>query len=480
MFVVRNSVLSRKILFRQFLSNQTGGVIIFAVFGSLVIMTAIAAAVDYSQMVATKIKLQTFSDSAALSATKSASNYMFSHMGDSNAQATAQQIAETTAMQSVIQNAQIAGISPVPSITVQYNPTSSVSGAVSVSLSYASDMFISNFLNYSGNPITVQSTAAMDEGEAYFQIIFIVDISNSMAIGGDPTAISTLEDGSSQCVFACHDPNGYGISTEACYTSSTRQSSSRRWPCDMRAYAKQQGINLKIDYVNQAIEEFMESLSQYSAKYPDKITVSIDTIGTNFNQILSATSDMTAAINTASSIDVENATQWSNAKNSGSAPYDFKDYNYGYTNTSEYLNKALSLIQDVGDGTSATTKKTYVIFLSDGAQDVWDGYTNVYEDPNSRYRVVNVDYTAACQNIKQSGIKLFSVWATYYSINDYMINPLLGTGPGSMQGAMQACASDTVDFFEADDGPAIQSAITSIFSSIMSDVSLRLIGNNQN
>lgn len=43
----------------------------------------------------------------------------------------------------------------------------------------------------------------------------------------------------------------------------------------MRAYAKQQGINLKIDYVNQALEEFMENMSEYSSKYPDKITVSI-------------------------------------------------------------------------------------------------------------------------------------------------------------------------------------------------------------
>ncbi|WP_291364776.1 pilus assembly protein TadG-related protein [Acetobacter sp. UBA5411] len=470
----------RKILFRQFLSNQAGGVIIFAVFGSLVIMTAIAAAVDYSQMVATKTKLQNFSDSAALSATKIASNYMFSHMGDSNAQAAAQQIAETTAIQSVTQNAQIAGISPVPTVTVQYTSTSSISGTVSVSLSYTSNMFIANLLKYSGYPITVKSTATMDEGETYFQIIFIVDISNSMAIGGDPTAISTLEDGSSQCVFACHDPNGYGMSTEACYASGTRKSSSRTWPCDMRTYAKQQGINLKIDYVNQALEEFMESMSEYSSNYPDKISISINTIGTNFNQILSSTTDMTAAINAASSIDVENATQWSNSSNNGISPYDYKDYNYGYTNTSDYLNKSLSLIENIGDGTSPTERKTYVIFLSDGAQDVWDGDTDESNDPDTRHRIVSVDYSDACQSIKQSGIKLFSVWATYYSINDYMINPLLGTGSGSMQGAMQACASDADDFFEADDGPAIQSAITSIFSSIMSDVSLRLIGNNQN
>lgn len=405
---------------------------------------------------------------------------MFSHLNDSSAQTTAQQIAETTALQSVMQNAQAAGISPVPAVTVQYIPASSVSGAVSVSLSYTPRLLISNILNYSGGPITVKSTAAMDEGESYFQIVFVVDISNSMAIGGDPAAITTLENGSSQCVFACHDPKGYGVSTESCYATGARKSSSRKWPCDMRAYAKQQGINLKIDYVNQALEEFMENMSEYSSKYPDKITVSINTIGTNFNQLLNSTSDMTAAMNAASSIDIENATQWSNVNNSGSAPYDFKDYNYGYTNTSDYLNKSLSLITNIGDGSSSSKRKTYVVFLSDGAQDVWDGYTNIYEDPNTRYRVVNVDYSAACQNIKQSGIRLFSVWATYYSINDSLINPLLGTGAGSMQGAMQACASDDEDFFEADDGPAIQTAITSIFSSIMSDVSLRLIGNNQN
>jgi Flp pilus assembly protein TadG len=473
-----DAVLFRNFLLRQFLLDQSGGVIVFAALGSLVIMTAIAVGIDYSQLVATKTKLQAFTDSAALSATKAANNYMFSHMGDSGAEAAAQQIAETTATQSVTQNAQIAGISPVPAIVVKYVPASSISGSVSVSLSYTPSLLIPNLLDYAGSPLTVKSTAAMDEGESYFQIVFVVDISNSMAIGGDPAAISTLENGSSQCVFACHDPNGYGVSTESCYAPGSRKSSSRKWPCDMRTYAKQQGINLKIDYVNQAIQEFMQDMSEYSAKYPDKIVVSISTIGTNFNQILSPTSDMQSAVSAASSIDVENATQWSNAQNSGSAPFDFKNYNYGYTNMSEYLNKSLSMISNIGDGSTSEKKKTYFVFLSDGAQDVWDGYTDVYSDPNTRYRVVNVDYSSACQKIKDSGIKFFSVWATYYSINDYMVNPFMGTGAGSMQGTMQSCASAPEDFFEADDGPAIKNAISSIFSSIMNDVSLRLVGNN--
>ncbi|WP_331253053.1 vWA domain-containing protein [Acetobacter sicerae] len=416
-----------------------------------VAVIGVAAAINLGAAVQNKKTLQGISDAAALQAEKTVQAAQAS-ASTTMSQSDIAALAQTTVQSYVAANTP-AG-STVPDIQVAYTSLSTYSGNVTVTLSRKTSLFMSGVLPGSGIPVSVTSTATMTLGNSYIQIIFLVDISNSMGIGGTPADISALENSSAQCAFACHDPNGYR-------GSCTKKSSSNFFglpPCNTRVTAQQAGINLKIDYVNQAIQTFMAQLVDYSNKDQNNITASITTYGTTIQQIQAPTTDIAAATSVASTIDLETA-----------VPMPI----LGYTRTSDALNTIAGQLTNVGQGESENSQRTYVIFISDGAQDI-------YSTANSYQHIVTVNYQAACNTLKQMGVTLLSVWVPYYPIYgsqqyNTLIAPLPTTGTGSMEGAMQACATSSDYYFEADDGPAIKNALTSSLSSIVTSSGLRLI-----
>ncbi|MFT8719872.1 vWA domain-containing protein [Acetobacter sp.] len=393
-----------------------------------------------------------------------------------NSGSDASAIAQSTANATVQANAAVSGINPLPNVTATYIPTTAYSGSVQVTLSQKQNFLMSGFLPTSSGNVSVSSTASMTEGNAYIQVIFLVDISNSMGVGGTPAAITELENGPGRCAFACHDPKGYYTISNGCILSSTGSYSGwGKWqpPCDMRTVAKANGISLKIDYVNQSLNSFLTELSEYSQDNRNHLYVGIDTFGTNITQVLSPTTDMTTAENTAASLDIENSTPYANANNNPQrAPFDYSQYNGGYTKTSLALQQVIQQLDNVGDGSSASSRKTYVIFISDGAEDV-------YSSRATYKSVVDVSYVSYCTQLKNQNVKLFSIWVPYYpfpgnQLYDALFSNLPTTGSGSMEGAMETCASGPGYYLRADDGPAIQTAFASALGTIIQDSALRL------
>ncbi|AQS86078.1 MAG: vWA domain-containing protein [Acetobacter aceti] len=423
-----------------------------AAVGVSMLLVGIAVTVNLGASVENKKTLQGVADAAALQAEKTVRAAQASS-------STAMSQADIASMaQQTVENyvkANTPASSTAPDISVTYTSLSTYSGNVSVTLSKKTSSFMSGFLRSAGTAVSVTSTATMTLGNSYIQIIFLVDISNSMGIGGTPADISALENSSAQCAFACHDPNGYRGS---CVKGSSSSWNSWLPPCNTRVTAKNAGINLKIDYVNQAVQDFMAQLIDYSNIDQNHITASITTYGTTIQQIQAPTTDLNAVNSVASTIDLENAV---------ALPV------LGYTRTGDALNSIASQLTNVGQGESENSQRTYVIFISDGAQDI-------YSNANGYQHIVTVAYQSACTNLKQMGVTLLSVWVPYYPIYgsqqyDTVIAPLPTTGPGSMQGAMQACATSSDYYFEADDGPTIKSALASSLSSIITSSGLRLI-----
>ncbi|NHO34455.1 pilus assembly protein TadG-related protein [Acetobacter fallax] len=464
-------------MFQRLRASRDGGVTVLMPIALLTMLVGVATASNLAVVVNTRSHLQNIADAAALKAAQAANNSLVSAGADaSNAQALA--TAQTAATASVTTNASAAGISPIPIATVTYTPQTQYSGSVTVSLSSTPKFIMPAFVPGMSGPITVSSTASMTASNSYLQIIFLVDISNSMTVGGNADAIQTLENTPNQCAFACHDPNAYYYTANnvSCTTSLNPQTSSRKASpvCDLRAYAQANGISLKIDYVKEAMQTFTTQLSAYTTSNANRITVGINTFGTNFIQTVAPTADIAAATTAASSLDVENATQYYNSRNSYSyRPLDFANYNGGYTKITSALNSVAGQLTNIGDGTSPSKMKTYVIFLSDGAEDIYDATYPPY------YHTVDVSYTNACTTLKNMGVQLFSIWVPYYSVPgnplfDTYVEPVTGTGSGTMQGSMQTCASKTDDYFQADDGAAIQQAFASTLDAIINDSSLRI------
>jgi hypothetical protein len=190
--------------------------------------------------------------------------------------------------------------------------------------------------------------------------------------------------------------------------------------------------------------------------------VAIYTYGTNFNVIQKPTTKISDAIKAANIIDMDTISPAS--------------ANWGYTQTTTAMNNLLSganKITGVGDGTSATSMQTYVVFLSDGTEDV--------PNPGGPYgRIVDLKYAQACSAIKGSKISMFSIWAQYFPVQDgqyyYDFNtPSVATGLASqVPAAMQACASSPSQYFVASDGAAILAAATSTFNQITTDARVRV------
>ncbi|NHN85752.1 VWA domain-containing protein [Acetobacter musti] len=463
-------------MLRQLRASREGSVSVIAPIAALTMLIGIATSANLAVVVNTHTQLQNFADAASLKAAQAANDSLVTQASTSPAEAlqTAQAAAET----SVATNAAAAGITTLPGISVSYASQTQYSGSVTVTLTSTPKFFLPNLVPGLSGPVTVTSTASMTATNSYIQVIFLVDVSNSMTVGGSTAAIQALENTNSQCAFACHDPNAYYYSANgvSCTTSLSPQTYSRKGKpvCDMRAYAQANGIELKIDYVKQAMQTFTSQLNDYAASNNTYISVGISTFGTNVIQSLAPTTDIAAAITAASAVDVENATQYFNSHNSSSyRPLDYADYNGGYTKTTDALNYTASQLTNVGDGSSATKRKTYIIFLSDGAEDVYDATYPPY------YHNIDVTYTNACTTLKNMGVQLFSIWVPYYSVPgnslfDTYVAPVTGTGSGTMQGSMQSCASKSDDYFQADDGAGIQSAFSSALNMIINDSSLRI------
>ena len=232
--------------------------------------------------------LQSATDAAALAASKVAADYIASNGWSTTNAATA-----ATKGIAAARTAFAANIPSTVTDPTSVTPTMTITSAQSIVAKVdASETYTTTFLGIIGVSsfdlaATASATAALPV--AYYQFVFLVDVSGSMAIGGTASAIATLEASKSfgYCGFACHDPNHYYGST------------------DYRALAKTKGISLKIDYVNTAIQTFLSSLDTALTAAKASSTVSIYTFGTSTTTLLSKSTSISTAITKAAAIDIE-------------------------------------------------------------------------------------------------------------------------------------------------------------------------------
>jgi Flp pilus assembly protein TadG len=447
-----------------FRGHRSGNVAVIFALSIVPVILAVGGAVDFTTAVTARNQLQDTADSAALAAAGAANSYLTAN-GSSAAQvAAATQLATATSQNFVNANANASLLTGAPTVTVATVMNASVA-TVNVTVQANVKPAFLQLAGITNIPLTLTSKTTMTPGTKYYQVIFVIDVSNSMGIGGTAAAITALQNNSQiGCAFACHDPNSYSAATTSClaagfYSRQTSWPFSQVWNlpvnnCDKRAIAKADNILLKIDYVNQAVQSFISQLSSYAGSSPSHFSVGIDTYGSTFNQALAPTPNMTTAQTAASTIDVENAQPL--------APS-----NYGYTYTANGLTSALQTLTNVGDGSSATKMLTYVVFLSDAVQDV--------PGASQWGRVTNLGYTAQCTALKAAGVNVFSIWAPYYAITgDSQYDTLVAPMTSQLGPTMQGCASNSGQYFQANDGPAIQSAVNSTFNIIIANANLRI------
>jgi Flp pilus assembly protein TadG len=461
---------------RNFCRQKRGNITVIFAVALLPILLAAGGAVDIGVAASQRDSLQDAADSAALAATSAANNYIVQNGSGATQVAAAQALAQTTAQSFITANRNGTTSTPVVSAT-----TSVASNVATVQVSVTSKIttYFLSLIGMNSLPISVLSKTTMTQGnQKYYQIIFVVDTSGSMGIGGTASDISALEansqittgDGGS-CAFACHDPNSYYAAGSPCLKASSTttstvwnghsfQTTTTTVPgynyCDTRAIAKAAGITLKIDFVNQAVQTFVSQLAAVNtaSTQTGHFYVGIDTFGTAFHTLLAPTTDMVQAASSAAAIDID--------------PISTQANNWGYTQTKVGLTTALSSLTNIGDGSTASKRVTYIIFLSDAVEDL--------PAPGANYgRSTDLNYTTACTALKNAGVDMFTIWAPYYAITgDAQYNTLVAPLSSKLGSTMESCASNNGQYFEATDGPDIKAAVNSTFTKIIANSALRI------
>jgi len=467
--------MSRRLgdILSAFSRARDGNIAVLFALTALPLIIAVGGALDYGFCLSNKSALQSASDAAALGGAQAANIYM-SQNGTSSAQVTqAIQVGNAAAQSIFTANIKAIGSETTATLTATTTVASSAPTVVATAKSTYSP-YLLRLVGIKSIPLTVTSTTTMSPSNNYYQIIFVVDVSGSMSVGGDSTTIVNMENSPSfQCGFACHDPNNLELVTATNYADANPTSAAVKsvgpYYCptsscpmvystnfgDKRSLAKKYGYNLKIDYANTAIQSFMNQLVSYNTKFPGRYTVGIDTFGTNFKVLQAPTTNISTAATTASQIDVEAVT----------GPVAVT--NWGWTFTTNGLASALGNITNMGNGSSPTKMLTYVIFLTDGVEDI----------PGSQIygRQADLNYLTECTSLKNAGVNMFTIWAPYYNIpNDDQYNILVAPLSSQLPTTMHACASNQNQYFQANDGPSITAAVNATFNTIIANSKLRI------
>ena len=389
--------------------------------------------IDYAIELAAKSKLDTAVGAATVAAITAAQSVL----SNGGTLASAQSQGHDQGVKAFLANAGspafINGGVPQPTITITSAPGGGRTLTATASYSATTKSQFGSLFNIQTNAVAGKASASAIYNP-YYQFIFVVDISGSMAIGATDNDIAGLtNDPKIQCAVACHDPF------------------NNRGP-DYRKIAHDDGWTLKVDYMNTAIQNFINSLQTQitTQKIPGAFSIGIDTFATRVQVLQAPSTDFNTVKTAAKSIDVENMMPLSVSQ--------------GYTRTTQGLTFALSqLNNNIGDGSASDRQKTFFIFMSDGVEDI--------EGNGSWGRGTDVSYTSACQAIMNANATLISVDVGYHVMNDSQysefVAPFVAPHNPSMTSAMTKCATDPAWAFVATDGPGINTAVQQIVSKIL-------------
>lgn len=457
---------------RAFLRERRGNIPIL--FGlSLVPMVGLAGlGVDYGMALSAKSKLDNAADAAALSAVATAKAYVAEHATDANVLDAAKAAGLDRAKRAFAVNAGAVSFANVPTPVINLDRNGQTfSATVSYSTNSTTQfgrLFGKAALSLGG------SSAARADVPSYLDFYLLIDDSGSMGIptaSADQTTLASVNGG---CQFACHFSDdflntegsgkwGYNIAISG-YTKKKATDGSGNWindkqvlsgPIQLRAGAVNNALCLLLTRAqNPAVDKqyrvgiypFVSQIGTLAS-----LTSDIDSLRTLADCASTPPKTLTTMLDTG---EAQLATNGDPSKGVGSGGTHFE-------NTIPNLQK---MILSFGDGSSASTPKSYVFLITDGLDNsqyraVQSGSNYLYVgSPNKKY----TSYTSSsaswiggskpqlidntlCTNLKNKGVTLSILYIPYVPLavgsanadETKAVNALIPQIPGSLK----TCAS---------------------------------------
>lgn len=314
---------------REFGYDRSGNVALIYAAAMFSLTCMVGGAVDYSNTVAVRTRLQSAADAAALAGILSAQN------SSSGGTATADLATAKTAAQNTFTN--ILGTTAGVTLDTSSSSVTYASSTITSIFEWKAD--VSNaFLPLVGIDTFTISGSATAAASAnlppYVDIVFVIDNSHSMAIGATASD-QTLMVKKTGCAIGCHTADG---------------------DTDTVTTARNAGATLRIDVVKSAISSMLTKAksvqtSTASAGYGSRIRIGLYTLSNTLTKQYALSYDIASAQTALSSIDI--------------------DYSANETGTNFHtaFTSLASAGFIAGDGKSASTPKTFIILMTDGIED---------------------------------------------------------------------------------------------------------------
>lgn len=401
------------------------------------IIGAAGLAVDFTNAMAVKSKLQSAGDAAALAAIATSSPGMqaaFAMTGDGEVP-----IAESDAK--AFFRAQFHGDANYTLDSISAKIVKSGNGIYSV-VNYAATVptYLSTALGRQLVKVSGHATAQF-ETEAFRDFYLLLDNTPSMGIGATQSDIDKMvANTSDQCAFACHIVNN-GVEDPNSYYN----------------LAKKLGVTTRINVVAQATAALMDTAKSYRQSQ-NQYRMGVYTFGESaedvkLDEIVAPTTNLDTAKANASKIDLM------------SIPYQ------GYNNDQQTsFDTALTLLTQKmglpGDGSSTASPQKIVYMVSDGVGDSNKPSTCTEKTTDGRCQEP-ID-TRICDSLKAQGYTIAVLYTTYLPLptNDWY-NTWIAPFQNQISPRMKACASPGL-FFEVSPTDGISDAMSTLFKKIVS------------
>ncbi len=419
---------------RRFTKDRRGNVVILFALCLVPTIGLLGLAVDYSMALRAKTALDASTDAAVLAAATEASA-IIQQQSTPNYDATA--VAKLYGAQ-VGQNVFAADSASVrtattPVLTLNLDRPSNglvINATGSYTAQWPSvfgKMFGTSMMNIGG------SAASNLNLPKYMNIYVATDISQSMGIAATATDMANLSKLTGGCVFGCHvKQNGQSQTYEQ--------------------IAHNNKVTLRIDVIKSAITAMIASAQNVTNGNPT-ISIGLYTLqekipadNANYYNVLSSPSTNYTALST-----IANAIDLGNNDSGGTGDSDFAN--------------AVSLfasneVGTSGDGSASSSKQNFVFLMTDGVQDVkgncTDGHCTKAFDPT------------LCASLKSKGATVGVIYTTYIPFpNEQTYMDLVYPFQGQIAPNLQKCATPGW-YYEASDGPAIQTAVNALFAQAVS------------
>jgi Flp pilus assembly protein TadG len=425
----------------RFVRETRGSVAIIFALAALPVIGVLGMSLDYTFAGRRQAQLKAIADAAALMTTSPSGMALTS---------TAAQAAALVMFNA--QAALVRGVSATtPSITVQ--DTTGSNGAITrvtaVQFTGASVNAFGSLLKM--RTISIGGASSVSSSTApNIDFYLLLDTSPSMGIAANQNDINTMVAHTQQqggCAFACHETN-----------PTSGDVAGNPHGEDNYALARQLGVTLRIDLVQQATSNLIQTAANTEATNKAVYRVATYTFDQSFNTITNLTANLASAKNDTSKIQMlqvysNGCLTANNCNNDTDTQFDSAMANSAY-------------IPNPGRGTNASgdTPQEVLFIVTDGVIDEqYPNYGSLDMTTNGRTITTIGHQYDYCTPLKNRGIRIAVLYTTYNPLptNGFYNQYVAPFQPG-IASALQTCASPGL-FFQVNTGGDISAAMQALF-----------------